>query len=81
MLQTKLKVLTYNIHKGFSVGNRRFVLHEIKEALRHIDADIVFLQEIQGEHRHRMNHVENWPNSSQFEFLADQVWHHHAYGK
>ena len=81
MPETELKVLTYNIHKGFSVGNRRFVLHEIKEALRHVDADIVFLQEIQGEHQRRKNHVSNWPSSSQFEFLADQVWQHHAYGK
>lgn len=81
MSSATIKILTYNIHKGFSVGNRRFVLHEIKESIRHIDADIVFLQEIQGEHNIRQHNVDSWPNSSQFEFLADQVWHHHAYGK
>lgn len=81
MSETSIKVLTYNIHKGFSVGNRRFVLHEIKQALRNVDADIVFLQEIQGEHRRRQNRVENWPSDTQFEFLADEVWQHHAYGK
>ena len=81
MPETQLKVLTYNIHKGFSVGNRRFVLHDMKEALQHIDADIVFLQEIQGEHTRRQLRIDGWPSHSQFEFLADQVWHHHAYGK
>lgn len=81
MSQSRLKILTYNIHKGFSVGNRRFVLHEIKEALRVMNADIVFLQEIQGEHIILQNKIFDWPTDSQFEFLADQVWPHHAYGK
>ncbi|MDH5766283.1 MAG: endonuclease/exonuclease/phosphatase family protein [Gammaproteobacteria bacterium] len=76
-----LKILTYNIHKGFSVGNRRFILHDIKEALRKVNADIVFLQEIQGEHLIRQQKINNWPDNGQFEFLADQIWDHHAYGK
>lgn len=81
MSRSRLKILTYNIHKGFSVGNRRFVLHEIKESLRKVNADIVFLQEIQGEHIILQNKICDWPTDSQFEFLADQVWPHHAYGK
>ena len=81
MAETPIKILTYNIHKGFSVGNRRFILHDIKEALRKIDADIVFLQEIQGEHLIKQKKVANWPDNNQFEFLADQIWDHHAYGK
>lgn len=76
-----LKVLTYNIHKGFSATNLRFILHEIKNFLRHIDADIVFLQEVHGERRISNQRFDNWPNTQQFEFLADQVWHHYAYGK
>ena len=81
MTQKSLKILTYNIHKGFNTGNRRFILHDIKDALRRVDADMVFLQEIQGEHRVWQDKIENWPSLAQFEFLADQVWHHHAYGK
>jgi len=77
----RIKVLTYNIHKGFSVGNRRFVLHQIKSLLRSVDADVVFLQEIQGEHFIKSKKYHNWPDESQFEFLADEVWPHHAYGK
>ena len=76
-----LKVLTYNIHKGFSATNLRFILHEIKQSLRHVDADIVFLQEVHGERKISNNRFDNWPNSRQFEYLADQVWHHYAYGK
>lgn len=77
----KLRILTYNIHKGFSVGKIRFVLHEIKTALQTIRPDLVFLQEIQGEHSHHQQRIAQWPEESQFEFLADQLWPHYAYGK
>lgn len=76
-----LKILTYNIHKGFNPGNRRFILHKIKSALQATNADIVFLQEIQGKHTHNAKQIHNWPDESQFEFLADEIWPHYAYGK
>ena len=76
-----LSVLTYNIHKGFSAGNRQFVLHHIRDQLRAIDVDIALLQEVQGEHAGHASRVHNWPQATQFEFLADQVWDHFAYGK
>lgn len=76
-----IKIMTYNIHKGFSATNLRFILHEIKNSLRRINADVVFLQEVHGESRISKNRFDDWPNNRQFEFLADQVWHHHAYGK
>lgn len=75
-----LKVATYNIHKGLSAFNRRFVLHELRECLRELNADIVFLQEVQGEHRlHAQRHAD-YPKVPQHEFLADPFWQHHAYG-
>ena len=76
-----LKVLTYNIHKGFDRRNREFVLHEIREQLESIDVDVVFLQEIQGRHFHHEKRIDGWPAVSQFEFLADGLWPHFAYGK
>lgn len=76
-----LRVLTYNIHKGFSMGNRRFVLGRIREAIRRVHADLVFLQEVLGEHEEHRRSVKDWPESSQFEFLADEIWPHYAYGK
>ncbi len=77
---TSLKIATYNIHKGFSQFNRRLVLHDLRERLRELDADIVFLQEVQGEHlRHPQRHTD-YPDVPQHEFLADDFWEHHAYG-
>ena len=81
MSDTTIKILTYNIHKGFSTSNRHFILHDIKESLRMIDADVLLLQEIHGERVISNNRFDDWPNNRQFEFLADQVWSHHAYGK
>ena len=75
------KVLTYNIHKGFSRYNREFVLHEIKQQLQATDVDIVFLQEIHGQHQKHESRIAHWPEVSQFEFLADQMWPHYAYGQ
>ena len=81
MPDTPIKVLTYNIHKGFSASNLRFILHDIKDSLRHIDADVVFLQEIHGERTISNSRFDDWHNNNQFEYLADQVWPHHVYGK
>lgn len=76
-----IKILTYNIHKGFDRYNRAFVLHRIKEQLQQADVDVVLLQEIQGRHLHHENRISAWPEVSQLEFLADQIWPHYAYGK
>ena len=76
----KLHVISYNIHKGFS-QNRKFVLDQMKEALRNIHADLVFLQEVQGEHRGHAKRVKDWPLQNQLEYLADTLWPHHAYGR
>lgn len=77
---TTLKIATYNIHKGFSQFNRRVVLHELRERLRELDADIVFLQEVQGEHAGHVQRHTDYPAEPQYEFLADHFWAHHAYG-
>ena len=45
-----IRVCTYNIHKGFSQFNRRMVIHELRDRLRALDVDLVFLQEVQGLH-------------------------------
>jgi endonuclease/exonuclease/phosphatase family metal-dependent hydrolase len=75
-----LKIATYNIHKGYSQFNRRFVLHALRERLRELDADIVFLQEVQGaDRRARPRHHFDGAHP-QHEFLAHESWLHHAYG-
>lgn len=77
----RLRILSYNIHKGFDIGNRLFILKEIKTALREMDADVLFLQEVQGDHSHKKWKIDNWKTAAQFEYIADTVWDHYAYGK
>lgn len=77
----KIKVMTYNIHKGFDVFNTRFVLHEIKKAIQASGADIVLLQEVVGENSKHQKALSDWPLQTQFEFLADSLWPHYSYGK
>src|SRR5665648_80499 len=76
----KLKILSYNIHKGFSLGNRAYVLEKMRLALRDIDADIIFLQEVIGT-GHEKHNIPEWNSTIQFEYLAHSVWEHFAYGK
>lgn len=77
----KLRVLSYNLHKGFDTLGRKFVLTQIRRAIRKTGADLVFLQEVVGEHATRPFEVDAYPLESQFEFLADTVWEHYRYGK
>jgi endonuclease/exonuclease/phosphatase family metal-dependent hydrolase len=104
-----IRVLTLNLHKGFTAMNRRYVLSEIREAVRGTSADIVFLQEVAGaaSHRHDLRAVQTLAGKGarrqearavpgtaaaggaaqalarmpQYEFLADTIWHQHAYGR
>src|SRR5438045_8102865 len=77
----RFTVATYNIHKGFTHFTRRMVIHEVKERLHGLSADILFLQEVLGTHdRHAYRYVE-WPGKPQHEFIADAMWREVAYGK
>ncbi len=42
----RFTVATYNIHKGFTQLNRRMVIHELRDRLHGLSADILFLQEV-----------------------------------
>jgi endonuclease/exonuclease/phosphatase family metal-dependent hydrolase len=76
-----LNVLTMNMHMGFGFLNKRFILPELRDAVRSVSADIVFLQEVHGEHQDHAQNVKNWPTTSQYEFLADSMWKDFAYGR
>lgn len=76
-----LRIATYNIHKGFSFFKRRMVIHELRDQLRALDSDLVFLQEVQGDHARHARRFKNWPEQPQCEFLADSIWSDFAYGK
>jgi endonuclease/exonuclease/phosphatase family metal-dependent hydrolase len=76
-----LRIATYNIHKGMSFFKRRLVIHEVREHLRLLDADLLFLQEVQGGHTRQARRFQNWPAEPQHEFIADSVWTDFAYGR
>jgi endonuclease/exonuclease/phosphatase family metal-dependent hydrolase len=76
-----IRILTINIHKGFSWGNRRLILDQLREAIRSTEADLVFLQEVVGENSDHAERHSNWPDQAQYEFLADSVWNYFSYGK
>jgi endonuclease/exonuclease/phosphatase family metal-dependent hydrolase len=76
-----LNILTINVHKGFTVFNRRFMLHELREAVRDTAADVVFLQEVVGVNSKKASRLDDWPEVSQYEFLADSIWSEYSYGR
>jgi endonuclease/exonuclease/phosphatase family metal-dependent hydrolase len=76
-----LTVMTVNIHKGFTFFNRKFILPELRDAVRKVGADVVFLQEVQGTHEDHGKKHTTWPEAPHYEFLADSIWPQYAYGK
>ena len=76
-----LKVLTVNIHKGFAFFNRKFILPELREAVRSVGADVVFLQEVTGTNAKHPDKFDNYPETPHYEFLADSIWPQFAYGR
>jgi endonuclease/exonuclease/phosphatase family metal-dependent hydrolase len=73
-----VRVLTVNTHKGFSAWNRRFVLGELRDAVRSTGADIVFLQEVVGAAANPRRDTSGLPH---YEYLADELWSEYAYGR
>lgn len=76
----RLRICSYNIHKGFSQFNRRMVVHDLRDRLRTLDADLMFLQEVQGMHSGHAQSQPDWPAMPQHKFIAHGVWPQVAYG-
>ncbi len=72
--ESRLRVATYNIHKGVVrdfFGLRRVSrIHELRARLHDLGADLVFLQEVQGRHQRNAERFEQWPVEPQDQFLA-----------
>lgn len=75
-----LRVVTLNIHKGLSHFNRRMVIHDLREGLRALQPDLVFLQEVAGDNRRHALRFASWPGEGQHEFLAGGELEH-VYGR
>lgn len=72
----RLRVATYNIHKGVrGMGPRkRLEIHNLGLGVEALDADLVFLQEVRLFHQRDARRFEQthrgWPRQGQAEFLA-----------
>ena len=73
-----LTVMTVNTHKGFTTFNRKFILPELRDAVRKVGADVVFLQEVLGTHEKHDKKLDGAPH---YEFMADSIWPEFAYGR
>jgi endonuclease/exonuclease/phosphatase family metal-dependent hydrolase len=69
----RLRIVCYNIHKGRGLDGRTRV-ERIARVLRHLDADIVALQEV-------VNHEGRLIEDHQAGYLADQLGFFHAVGE
>jgi endonuclease/exonuclease/phosphatase family metal-dependent hydrolase len=56
------------------------VIHELREGLRALAPDLVFLQEVQGLNQRHALRFATWPSAPQHEYLAQEGWEH-AYGR
>ncbi|HEY3431653.1 MAG TPA: endonuclease/exonuclease/phosphatase family protein [Rhodocyclaceae bacterium] len=68
------RLTTWNIHKGFSPLNRRLTVHALRDSLRTLAPDLIFLQEVQGLHLDHGKRHGDWPVLPQHEFLAEDHW-------
>jgi endonuclease/exonuclease/phosphatase family metal-dependent hydrolase len=77
---TMLRVATYNIAKGLTTLRGRPRLHDVRAALDLMDADIVFLQEVQDRNERIARRHPEHPRMTQLDFLCAGGYAHRAYG-
>ncbi|MEO8102242.1 MAG: endonuclease/exonuclease/phosphatase family protein [Betaproteobacteria bacterium] len=76
----RITLATYNIHKGLSPLNRKLVIHEVRDKLHSLKADILLLQEVQGAHTVNKSRFVDWPDLPQHEHLAEGRYRDIVYG-
>ena len=77
----RLRMATYNIHKGVSAMSRHNRIHDLRAGLHALEADLVFLQEVQGRNDQHAGRFANWPDIAQHTFLAGDRWAESIYGR
>jgi endonuclease/exonuclease/phosphatase family metal-dependent hydrolase len=71
----KIRVITFNIHKGFGASGLKYNLILIKKLLVKYSPDIVLIQEMHGLHPKNHSHLP-----SPLELLADEHWPFYNHG-
>ena len=80
MKPVRLRVATYNIHKGVTVFGWRSRVAEVRLALHRMDADLVFLQEVQDRNDRLARRTEGRAGMNQLDTLSSSGYEHRAYG-
>lgn len=77
----RFTVLSINMHKGVSPLHRHATVHLLRQKIRIQHPDLLFLQELQQEHRTRVSRYRHWPEKELTHFLSEDFWHDWHYGK
>ena len=77
----RFSVVSMNVHKGLSPLHRHSTIHELRQKMRLHQPDLLFLQELQQEHRGRVRRFGHWPITELTHFLSEEFWHDWHYGK
>ena len=78
---SRFTVLSMNVHKGLSPLHRHATIYQLRQQMRTHYPDLLFLQELQQEHRGRVRRFDQWPLTELTHFLSEDFWHHWHYGK
>lgn len=78
---SRFTVLSMNVHKGLSPLHRHATIYQLRQQMRSHYPDLLFLQELQQEHRGRLRRFEQWPLTELTHFLSEDFWQHWHYGK
>ncbi len=72
MQSERLRVLTYNIHKGVQgLGPlQRLEIYNVQQAIARLNLDVVCLQEVRRSNSQGMLRFADWPRLPQADFLA-----------
>ena len=77
----RIQVITLNMHKGLSTFHANSTIYRTRQKMRQLHPDLVFIQEVQQEHRGRVQRFHQWPTHELTDFLAEGFWPDWHYGK
>ena len=77
----RFSVISMNVHKGLSPLHRHSTIYQLRQKMRNHYPDLLFLQELQQEHRGRVRRFGHWPLRELTHFLSEDFWHDWHYGK
>ena len=76
-----ITIATYNMHKGMSALNRQVQVGRMAQALDSLRPDVLFLQEVQGEHLKRQQKLLDFPKAPHYDILGDELDYYSSYGR